>query len=290
MIRCIVDSTCDLPDEIMEQYHILMLPMRVLLDGNDYRDKVEITTEAVFTAMRAGAMPKTSQVNPDDMHTLFQGCCDRGEDFFYLAFSSALSGTYQVAKAILAEYQQKYPGLHMQVVDTKSGSVALGLIALQAVNLLEAGYGFEDVIQRVLAMADHVEHVFTIADIGWLVRGGRIGKLQGVLGSMLDVRPILDVKNGLMEVIKKVRGSQRALNMVVDTLMERIGAFPGQVIGIAHSDDPLGAEKLKKLLTEKIGAASFIVCQIGSVLGSHLGIGGLGLFFFSQEPEPYYGL
>jgi DegV family protein with EDD domain len=290
MIRCIVDSTCDLPDEIMKQYGILMLPMRVLLNGNDLRDKVEITTEAIFSVMRQGTLPKTSQVNPDDMHAMFQGCCDRGEDFIYLAFSSALSGTYQVAKAILAEYQQKYPDLHMQVVDTKSGSVALGLIALQAVKLIEAGHGMDDVVRHILDMSEHVEHVFTIADIGWLVRGGRISKFQGVLGSVLDVRPILDVKNGLMEVIKKVRGGQRALNTVVDTLIERIGAFPGQIIGIAHSDDPVGAEKLKKLLAEKIGAASFIVCQIGSVLGSHLGIGGLGLFFFNEEPEPYFGL
>ena len=288
MIRCIVDSTCDLPEDTMERYGMLMVPLHVLLNGNDYRDKVEITADEVFSAMRQGQVPKTSQVGPDDVSNVFQSCCDRGEDFIYIAFSSALSGTYQLAKVILAEFQQKYPGLRMQVVDSKAGSVAVGLIALQAVQLIEAGYAFDEVVERITFMADHVEHVFTIADIGWLVKGGRISKLQGMLGSILEVKPILEVKNGIIGVIKKARGSQKALAMMVDTLIERVTAFPGQIIGIAHSDNLPGVERIKAMLTEKMGATTFIISKIGSVLGSHIGVGGLGLFFFNQRPEPYF--
>jgi fatty acid-binding protein DegV len=109
-----------------------------------------------------------------------------------------------------------------------------------------------------------------------------------MLGSILEVKPILEVKNGIISVFKKARGSQKALAMIVDTLLERISAFPGQVIGIAHSDNMPGVERIKGLLTEKIGASNFIISKIGSVLGSHLGIGGLGLFFFNQQPEPYF--
>jgi fatty acid-binding protein DegV len=109
-----------------------------------------------------------------------------------------------------------------------------------------------------------------------------------MLGSILEVKPILEVKNGIINVIKKARGSQRALALMVDTLLERIAAFPGQIIGIAHSDNMPGVEKIKSLLTEKIGASTFIISKIGSVLGSHIGIGGLGLFFFNQQPEPYF--
>jgi DegV family protein with EDD domain len=176
----------------------------------------------------------------------------------------------------------------MQVIDSKAGSVAIGLMALQAVQMIEAGYSFDEVVGQAAFMADHIEHVFTIADIGWLVKGGRISKFQGMLGSILEVKPILEVKNGIISVIKKARGSQRALALMVDTLLERIAAFPGQIIGIAHSDNMPGVDKIKSLLTEKIGASTFIISKIGSVLGSHIGIGGLGLFFFNQQPEPYF--
>ncbi|WP_308895279.1 DegV family protein [Candidatus Desulfosporosinus nitrosoreducens] len=290
MIRFIVDSTCDLPEEIMEKYGILMMPLHVILKGRDYRDKVEITTDEVFSAMHSGILPKTSQVSPADVYQTFQGCCERGEDFIYLAFSAALSGTYQLAETVLAKFQPNYPDRKMRIIDSKSGSVAIGLMALQAVKMAEAGYDFAAVSRHIAYLTEHIEHVFTIADIGWLVKGGRITKLQGMLGSLLDIRPILDVKNGLLHLMKKARGSQKALNMVADTLVERIEAFPGQIIGIAHSDNLPGAEELKNLLAERTGTQNFIISKIGSVLGSHLGIGGLGLFFFNQKPAPYFPL
>lgn len=289
MIRFIVDSTCDLPKEMMEQYGILMIPLHVLVNGVDYRDKVEITADEVFAAMRSGIVPKTSQVGPEDVYQTFQGCCDRGEDFIYLSFSAVLSGTYQLSHAIMSELSKKYPDRKMQIVDSKGGSIAIGLIALQGVKMIEAGHTFDDVVKNLEFLALHVEHIFTIADIGWLMKGGRISKLQGVLGSILDVRPILHVKNGFMEVIKKARGGQKALAMVVDTMMERISAFPSQIIGISHSDNLPGVEKLMKLLSEKLGIEKFIVSQIGSVLGTHLGINALGVFFFNQPSESYYG-
>ena len=288
MLRFIVDSTCDLPDGIAEKYGILMLPLHVILGGSNYRDKVEITTDEVFAAMRSGVLPKTSQASPADVYQIFRTCCERGEDFIYLAFSAALSGTYQLAAGILAEFRQKYPERNMQIIDSKSGAVAIGLIILQAVEMAKAGHGFDAIVRHITCLTEHIEHVFTIADINWLVKGGRISKLQGMLGSLLDIRPILDVKNGVLQVIKKARGKQQALNLVTEILTERISAFPEQIIGIAHSDNLPGAEELKNLLTEKIGAQTFIISKIGSVLGSHLGIGGLGLFFFSQKPTPYF--
>ncbi|WP_282433361.1 DegV family protein [Desulfosporosinus sp. FKA] len=202
--------------------------------------------------------------------------CNRGEDFIYLAFSAALSGTYQLAETILLEFQSKYPDRNMQVIDSKSGSVAIGLIALQAAKMIEAGYGFEAVTRHISYLTEHIEHVFTIADIGWLVKGGRISKLQGMLGSLLDVRPILEVKNGLLHLSKKARGNQKALNLVSDTLTDRIEGFPEQIIGIAHSDNLPGAEDLKNLLAKRLDTNNFIIIKIWCVLGSHLGIGGLG--------------
>ena len=287
MIQLIVDSTCDLPDTDIRDYGIRVLPLHITLDGKEYRDKKDIQVDGVYEAMRKGVVPKTSQISYQDCLEMFEECCVRGCGLIYLAFSSALSGTYQVARQVLADCKEKYPDIPMEVLDTKSGSVASGLMALQAAKMIRAGHGFEAVCEQIRWMADHVEHLFTITDLKWLVKGGRIDKLQGMIGSLMNVKPILAVNNGAMEIIRKVRGRENALAALVEILTERINGFTDQVIGISHADDLQYAEALKKIIAEKYTANQFILCKIGGVLGSHLGIGGIGVFFFQKRPLCY---
>lgn len=287
MVKLIVDSTCDLPDELLREYDMRVLPLHISMGDKEYRDKVDIGTNEIYSAMRSGIMPKTSQVSTEDLYNTFRDCCAKGIHFIYISFSAAMSGTYQAAKIVLQEFKHTYQDVKMEILDSKSGSMATGLIALEAAKMIQAGSPFEKVSEQIKDMTEHIEHVFTIADLKWLVKGGRIDRLQGMLGSLMNVRPILDVKNGSMEVIKKVRGGYNALNTVTDIVAERIRAFPGQIVGITHTDDPEGAERLQAILTEKTGATNFIVNKIGGVLGSHLGIGGLGVFFLNQKPAFY---
>jgi DegV family protein with EDD domain len=172
----------------------------------------------------------------------------------------------------------------MEVIDSKGGSTATGLIALQAVKLSEeGGLNFDSIVKKIEVFVNHIEHVFTITDLNWIIKGGRIGKAQGMIGNMLDIKPILDVNDGAMEVIKKVRGKKKALNTVVDILEERAKRFPDQIIGVSHADDLKTAEELIELIRRRLGTKEFIVNKIGSVLGSHLGIGGVGIFFFNDK-------
>jgi len=136
-------------------------------------------------------------------------------------------------------------------------------------------------------MAGHAEHLFTISDIGWLVKGGRIKKLHALLGSLMDIKPLLDVEDGMIRLYGKARGSKNAVRAVIEAFKERAKDFPEQIVGISHSNDPAGAEALRKALEEECGVKRFIVNQIGGVLGSHLGIGGLGLFFFNKRFSYY---
>lgn len=167
MTKLIVDSTCDLPEETIKRYGIAVLPLRILLNGREYRDKTEISAQEVFEAMRKGVVPKTSQANPADIEALFGGYCTAGEDFIYLAFSSAMSGTCETAKMVLSELLEKYPAVKARVVDTRAGSTAAGLIAVQAARMAERGCPFDTLAERVCEMAGHAEHLFTISDIGW---------------------------------------------------------------------------------------------------------------------------
>lgn len=287
MIKIIVDSTCDLPEELLKRFDIYVLPLRVYLNEKEYKDKISINVDEVYEAMRDGVVPMTSQPTPSDIYEMFTGCCNVGNDFIYLSFSSALSGTYQLASSICREIKPMYPNINMEVLDSKGGSVATGLIALQAAKLVQAGYDFDTVVSQSNAMIAHIEHIFTITDLKWLIRGGRISRSEGMIGNILDIKPVLDVKDGIMEVVRKVRGRKKALNTVADMLTERIRKFPDQIIGISHADDEATAHELAKIIKSRMGEKSIIICKIGSVLGSHLGIGGVGVFFLNEKPGLY---
>lgn len=283
MIKILVDSTCDLPDEIIAKYDLDILPLRVLLDGQEFLDKKTIQVDKVYAAMRKGILPRTAQPYPQDIYNLFQEYCDKGQDFIYLSFSSVMSGTYQLARSIMQEFKHKYPLRKMEIVDTKSGSTATGLIALQILYLLEKGeLGFDGIVREIHHMVKHIEHVFTIPDLSWLIKGGRVSKAQGIVGNLLDIKPILHVKDGAIEVYKKTRGKNKALKSVVNILAERAGNFTDQVIGVSHSDDLEVAQQIIAMIKDKLGFQTFMVNKIGSVLGSHLGIGGVGVFFFNK--------
>lgn len=283
MIKILVDSTCDLPDEIIAKYDLDILPFRVLLDGQEFLDKKTIQVDEVYAAMRKGILPRTAQPYPQDIYNLFQGYCNKGQDFIYLSFSSVMSGTYQLARSIMQEFKHKYPLRKMEIVDTKSGSTATGLIAQQILYLLEKGeLGFDGIVRETYHLVKHIEHVFTIPDLSWLIKGGRVSKAQGIVGNLLDIKPILHVKDGAIEVYKKTRGKNKALKSVVDILAERAGNFTDQVIGVSHSDDLELAQQIIAMIKDKLGFQTFMVNKIGSVLGSHLGIGGVGVFFFNK--------
>lgn len=287
MIKIIVDSTCDLPDELMEMYDIKSLPLKVLLNGREYLDKVTIQVDEVYEAMRQGIVPKTSLPNPQDILSVFNDYCSKGYDFIYLALSSLLSGTYQLASTIMDELKVNFPERRMQIIDSRGGSTATGLIALQAARMSDTGKSFDTIVSQVFKLVDHVEHIFTITDLNWLIKGGRISRSAAIIGNILSIKPILQVNNGLMEVIGKVRGRKNSLNTVVDILEERISNFPDQIIGISHADDLESAEELSHLIDGRLGAKCKIINKIGSVLGSHLGIGGVGVFFFNKKPDIY---
>ena len=282
-----MDSTSDLPGDIIARYDIDILPLRVYVDNKEYLDKITITVDQVYDLMKKGISPITSMPSPGEIYNLFDKYASQGRDFIYYSFSSELSGTYQVSKIIIEELKKDYPNVKMEVIDTKSGSFASGLIALQGAKLAEAGASFKEIVEISKENTENIEHVFTIDDLNWLLKGGRISKSSAIIGSALNIKPILDVQKGKMIVIEKIRGRKRALNTVADIVQDRIKEFPNQIIGITHADDINAALAVKEILSESIGHSNILMEKIGSVLGSHLGIGGVGVFFFNKEPNLY---
>lgn len=287
-MKIIIDSTTDLPKELIEKYDIDVLPLRVLINDKEYTDKETITVDEVYDAMKRGICPKTSLPNPKRTYELFKEYASKGIDFIFYSFSSKLSSTFQNAFLIIEELKEEFPKVKMVALDTRAGSIGAGLIALQGAKLAEKGFSFENILRISKDCIKHIEHVFTIDDLNWLLKGGRIKKSSALIGNALNIKPILDVKDGEMRVIKKIRGRKKALQTIVNILEERIKNFPNQIIGIAHADDFQSALEVKDMIIEKLDKnTNIIIEKIGSVLGSHLGIGGVGIFFFNQEPIEY---
>ncbi len=287
MVRVIVDSSCDLPDELLEEYEIKSVSQRVYINNREYLDKVTINAKEVYEAMKKGIIPQTSLPRPMEIYGLFKQCCQEGNDFIYIALSSKFSGTYQLAVSLMQELQGQYDKVRMDVIDSKSGSTAIGLIALQAAKLARAGLGFDMIVRQICELADHVEHIFMVQDLSWLIRGGRISRTEGIIGSILNVKPILHVKDGAAEILEKVRGRKKALDSIVNIMEERIKDFPDQTIGISYAWDQDIAYEIRDMIKQRLEVKNFVINEIGAALASHLGIGGVGVFFFNREPDFY---
>jgi DegV family protein with EDD domain len=287
MIKIIVDSASDLSEEMMKGYDIKLLSQRIYLNNEEFYDKRTINAEDVYEAMNRGVIPITSMPSPMEILNLFKQCCIEGNDFIYVALSSKLSGTYQLAKSILEEVQEQNRGIKMKVIDSQSGSSAIGLMALQAAKLARAGIDFDKVVEQICELAEHVEHIFILADLSWLIRGGRISRTEGMVGNILNVKPIFHMKDGAVEFLEKVRGRKKALLTIADIMEERIKNFPDQIIGISHAGDLDIAYELKNIITQRMGEKDIMINKIGAALVSHLGTGGVGVFFFNKETDLY---
>lgn len=282
MPKIVVDSTCDLPRAFAEEYAITTLPLHVMIGETEYLDRVTITTDEVYEYMRQGVVPKTSQVGFTDTYETLEALAKQGDDVLCLAFSSKMSGTCALISGVMEELKALYPQRRLQVLDSKGGSFATGLVAMEAAKAARAGMPFEALVQRCLFLIDHVEHVFVINNLDWLVRGGRVSRTMGYVANLLDIKPILDVKDGEMEVIAKVRGRIQSMKRVADILAQRVSKCVRQTIGITHANNFEAAEKMRELLHERLPECEFFIEKIGAVLGSHLGIGGIGVFAFTK--------
>ena len=287
MISLLVDSTCDFPESFFSSYPIIRVPLQVYFNGKNYKDGVDIHFPDMFEGMRQGIVPKTSQTSMQDLYDAFENEMKQGHDFFFLTVSSGVSGTYQSAVSVLNDLQPSYPGHQYTVIDSCGGSLASGLIALQMARWISQNKSYEDIKRLTLAMIEKVELLFVVPNLEWLVKGGRVQKQVGYVGDKLSIKPILDVENKTMHVIKIARGIKGAMRKIVDIFMEKSKSFPDQLVAIAYADDISLAYKLRDMILEKRPNTRIVICEIGCVIGTHIGLGCTGIFYFHAPVEDY---
>lgn len=281
-IQILADSACDLSETHYKTYDIEMIPLTVHLDDQEYKDGIGIKPKKVYDAMREGKSPKTSQVSPQAFKTMFTSYAEANQPLVYLAFSSELSGTYQTAKMMEQEVKETYPDAELHVVDTHCASIGYGLVILRAAQLAKDGAGIEEIIETATYHANHMEHIFTVDDLEYLYRGGRVSKTAAFVGSFLKIKPILHVEGGKLVPLEKIRGSKKVLNRMLEIMEERGTDFSNQTIGISHGDDVETAQKLASMIKEKFGVDDILIEMVGATIGAHAGPGTLALFFLNH--------
>lgn len=289
MIRLIIDSTCDMPQDLISKYNIFVLPLSVTVNNESFRDGVDIRLDQLYSFMRQGTLPQTSQISPTEAESLFRSICEEGNDLIYLSLSSGLSGTFQLAKLIADDLRREYPMRRIEVLDSGSGSIAVGIVAMQAARWISSGKSFDEVLRLTNEALSKIRLLFTIDSLNWLAKGGRITKPAGYVGDKLQIKPILHIADKTLHVIRIVRGRKQTLTTLVSMTVEQCKKMPKQLIGIAHADDLSAAEEVAQMIRRALPESKTFILPIGCVLGCHIGIGGVGLFFF-KEPLSEYDL
>ena len=280
-IRILTDSAADLPQDILDDNGIDVASLHVYCDDQDFLDGKTIQPLQMLQEMRQGKVFKTSQVDPASFLEYFEQYAKRGDSCIYIGFSSGLSATYQSALLAKTEIQQRYPEFKLDTVDTKCASLGQGLVAYKAAQLLKAGKSFSEIVSAAQFYAQHMEHIFTVDDLEYLSRGGRISRASAVMGGILNIKPVLHIESGKLVPLEKIRGKNKVMRRMVELMGERGVNLAEQTIGISHGDDLASALKLQEMISKTYGCQDFIINSIGCTIGAHAGPGTLAIFFLN---------
>ncbi|MCM3088145.1 DegV family protein [Bhargavaea ginsengi] len=282
-MKLFTDSGSDLPLSFFEDHDVTLLPLRVEIGGDSYDDISEIDSTTIFRRIRNGERPKTSQVSPELFTRKWNELAESGEEGLYIAFSSELSGTYSTSVVIRDQVKEDHPELDVVIIDTKGASLGQGLIVQEAARLRDAGKSRDEIVAALRILVDRVVSLFTVEDLDYLAKGGRVSKASAFIGGLLNIKPLLHVEDGKLVPIEKYRGRKKVFQRMVGLMEERGSSFSGQHVAISHGDDEEAALTLKGMIEDSHKPASVGIYQIGSAIGAHTGPGCIALFFLGPE-------
>lgn len=278
------DSTVDLPKAFLEEKKVNILRLSYIIDGTTYQDMGELSCKEFMDKIREGAMPTTSQVNPEQAKDMFEEVVKEGKDILHIAFTSGLSGTYNSERIAAEELMEEYPDAKIVVIDSLCASMGQGLLLYKALELRDAGKSMDEIATWVEANKLNVCHTVAIDDLYHLHRGGRVSKASAVVGSVIGIKPILQIdEEGRLAVIAKERGRKKSLISLINRMEEQSKGFENNVAMIVHGDCEEDAEFLKKQMKERFGIDNVIINGIGAVIGSHTGPGVIAVFFMGEK-------
>ena len=279
-----VNSTVDLPKEWLEERKVPVIPLKYTIDNETYTDMEGLSSKEFFGKLRDGKMATTSQINPEEARAQLEPFLKEGKDVLHLGFSSGLSGTYNSMRIAGEELKEEYPEAKIIIIDTLCACLGEGLLLYKALQQKASGKTIEETAKWVEENKLHICHNVTVDDLFHLHRGGRISKASAVLGSVVQIKPIIHMdENGKLQVVGKERGRKKSLNKIVDMAVEQIKGWDNDIAMITHGDCQEDAEYVAKLVRERLGIENILINNIGTVIGSQTGPGVVAVFVMGNK-------
>lgn len=280
------ESNSDMEPAYLAENEVGVIPHYYTVEEEVYGDGRELTNKEFYDAMRAGKKAATMASNPAVILEKFEEYAKQGKDILHISFSSALSSGYNNIVNGANEIMKNYPEMKIIVIDTLSASLGEGIMIRKAVEMKKEGKSLEETADWINEHCPHLNIQFTVDDLNFLYRGGRLSRSSAILGTVINIKPILYFdKEGKLVALDKVRGRKKALTTLVDNMEARLGEFwDKQVfIGIVHGDCEADAKYIANVITERFGYTDIVIRPIGPSIGAHSGPGAVGIIFLGNE-------
>lgn len=275
-IRIITDSMCDVPKDFVEKYGIRVMPLTVYFGDQSFKDGIDLTLEEFLAKLEvAEELPTTSQVPPGEFIEAFREELANGNKVISLHGSSRLSGTYN--SAMIAKEQLGSTDIH--VIDTMGITMGAGMLVIKAARLAEAGMEAEELVREIEAAKERMKHIIIVDTLKYLHKGGRLSLSATVVGSILNIKPILTMQDGKLELFEKARGIKKAISIAMDTIRDNGWTLDDKVVGINHIVDLEHMNLLEEELKKEYNIKEIIRGEVGSVVATHGGPGAIALYF-----------
>ncbi|MBB3170616.1 DegV family protein [Parvibacter caecicola] len=284
----VTDSSSNLTEEMIDEYGLHILPLRFIIDGDNYTSylKGEKTDLSQFYCMmREGKVVTTSLPSLEYSEKLLRSILDKGNDVLYLGFSSGLSGTFEATDILIRQLAKEYPDRTLVSVDTLAASGGEGLLVWHAAKMAREGASLEEVAQWVEDNKLKLAHWFTVDDLMFLFRGGRVSKTSAWAGTLLNIKPVMHVDDeGHLIPLEKVRGRKKSLKALVDHMEQSaIAPVADQTVFITHGDCLEDAQYVAGLVKKRFGVKDVVINWVDPVIGAHSGPGTMALFFLADK-------
>lgn len=280
------DTTADLPESYIQEQGLGIMSLSYTIDNETYDRDHELPVKDFYAKMRSGSMPTTSQVNPENAKKVFLEIMKAQDaDILHIAFSSGLSGSYNSARMGAEELAEEYPDHKIIVIDSLCASLGEGLLVHKALENRKKGLSLEENAKWLEENKLHLVHNFTVDDLFHLHRGGRVSKTAAMIGTMINLKPILHVDDeGHLIPLSKVRGRKKSLISLVDSMEKQMGSYREQndIVFISHGDCEEEAQYVADLVKQRFGIDSFLINYVGPTIGAHSGPGTMALFYMGE--------
>ena len=285
MIKLFTDTSANLPVSIIREYGIEVVPFSYTVNGKEvpYSADTDFNGRAFYEAMRAGAEVKTSMINVSDFMAAFEQWIAKGDAVIYVGMSGGISGTAHSAKLAAEELLEKYPAAKIAAIDTYAASLGEGFLVIETAKMIERGDPFLKIVKKIELLRKNMCQFFTVDDLAYLRKGGRISGAAAVVGTVLNIKPILSGdENGKIVLCGKIRGFNKSMEALANKYDELVFDKTADV-GIAHADNPEGAQRLEDILRAKGFSGELLKVVYEPVTGSHVGPGTIALFFMGEH-------